>query len=263
MSRAQRILVAALGQLWAYWSALDRSDWTAATVLLTTYQRFWPAVRPEVIASFSAASDRATLERQVPMTLAPDGQWGANTRLTVAALLGALFGNAFMQGAGASLPSTAAGLANWWRVSLVARIPRTTSEELGRILWQFDDEVRADTSISAGLVVESLSREVIEGISIGAPSITAGASSASQGRTVVEQGNAQADAVRTSTSPDTSITPAGRAPTQLDAVFIRGRTQRWSAWTYGVIGLGFVTFGALAVYFWSTMKKPTRRRRAR
>lgn len=258
-SRSLRVLLAALGQLWAYWSALDRGDWTAATIVLTSYQRGWSAVRTELVAN--AGSARTAIENNAPMALAPNGQWDSASRDSAVYLIAVALGADTLRAVG-TIPANAGALAAWWRGSLVPRFPR--SSEIGAALWAFDDDVRADDSVNAGLSVDAHSREVIDNIVIGPATFTnTGSSTASSVAAAATSSTTSVQQRAAASSGASIITSANEDRfTQLPATTITGRAQRWSAWQYFVVGLGFVTFGGLATLLWRVMQAKPRRRRA-
>lgn len=268
-SRSLRVLLAALGQLWAYWAALDRSDWTAATIALTSYQRAWSSVRTELVASATGAV-RTAVEANAPRALAPSGVWDTGTRDSAVYLISVALGGDTLRALG-TIPSSAGALGAWWRGTFAPRFPRTS--EIGAMLWPFDDEVRADDSVNAGLALEAYSREVIAGISVG-PATVRPATTTSTGpataRSVVESGTASSTAVRQGSSASSGasiVTSANEdrfAARQLPETRITGRRQLWSGWQFLALSLGFVSFGGVAVLLWRVMvnKKSRQRRRA-
>lgn len=259
-SRSLRVLLAALGQLWAYWSALDRSDWTAATIALTSYQRAWSGVRAELAANATGAA-RAAVDANAPRALAPSGTWDAGTRDSAVYLISITLGADTLRSIG-TIPSNAGALAAWWRGTLATRFPR--SSEIGAMLWPFDDEVRADDSVNAGIALEAYSREVIAGISVGPASLRT-STGAATGSDVTSQATASSTSVRQAAAASSGASVVTSANedrfTALPATTITGRRQVWSAWQYIAVGLGFLSFGGAAVLLWRVMKQPKQRRR--
>jgi hypothetical protein len=257
--REGRVLVAALGQLWAAWAALARNDALAARAVFTVFQHNWPDVRPTLIASFDNPATRASVEAITPVTLARttgtwDGIWGTNTKAAALPVLAAVLGGAVYSAVQASCPTSQRAVGAWWTSNLAGRFPASSADEIIGILWSFDREVRGSRSDQWALDVQARTMEVINDVSLGQPIITAGTQSTQsiiEATSSTDATGAQGAVTSGSfTTGDDAAAHEAAAQTHDDTtlsdMLVVGRRPQWSGWLYLAVGLGVVTFGGVA-----------------
>ena len=256
LNRQHRTAIAVMGKLWAYFGALSRGDWTAASIILTSFQRDWEVVRPIAMGQLSSQL-QLELDPILPRALSATGQWSPDAKSAAGVLILSTLGTETYRAVGPTMPAQAGGLASWFTTQLAPRFPAGT--EVGDVLWSFNREVRADESINAGLVVDGVAMEVIEQVSVGPAIPRTGGSIVD--RTTATQTQSPANLLDEFTQGSGAsflITspPDEDAPTVLSEQRFVGRRTDSSAWVLIVGGLGVASLAGLIIWMLAYRKRP-------
>lgn len=160
-NRNARARFALAGEAWAYMGALWRSDWLAASQALTLFQQNYSGYRAAVAAGYPSGAPAS-----LPISLPANGQFNAQTRLAMAAVLlvGLPGQNEQRAAALATIPVSASALGSWWNSRLVPLYPSDSRDQLTQNLWAFDRAVRYGSDSEAGANLSTHSFAVTEGI---------------------------------------------------------------------------------------------------
>lgn len=255
-TREGRAVVAAMGQLWAFFSLQHYGSTAMASSVLTLFQRDWVNTRATIMGSLSA-STRAAFDPVFPRSLVVDGRWGVNSAKAAKLTIFAVFGNAvYTEVSEVPMPDNAAGIGLWWFNNL-----DTYAEDLAvetrDALYAFEDAAAESSPSEVQPALVALTQQTIDGVAP-APRIANPAASVVADTSTA---NAVADVLNASAAAtDTSIETASADPgivLEETRLIGRRRTPKTSSgWLFAAVAVGALTFGGLAIFMWD------RRRRA-
>lgn len=253
LNRQHRTAIAVMGKLWAYYAALSRGDWTAASTILTSFQRDWEVVRPIALTELDAET-RARVDRIVPRALSATGQWSVDVKNAAGVLIFATLGDQAYAVSYPTMPEVAGGIGAWFTSTLRPLFP--AGSEVGDVLWRFDAEVRADESHNAGLVVDGVAMELIEQVSVGPAVPRTGASIVDRTSSSTTPANLIDEMTRGSGASFLITSPPDDEPTMLAETRVVGRRVETSGWTLLIGAAGLATLGGLIVWMLAYRRRP-------